>query len=365
MATTSKRKRKGWRGRMPKAFRPGSAPGTFGADPEASPTAIRMIAYGPDGLTEKEGIALEEALGHLGKWPVVWINVDGLGDVETIQALGETFGLHRLAVEDIIHVGQRAKTEPYDDHVFVVAPMLSMEDRLHVEQLSLFVGKGWVLTFQERRGDCFDPVRERIRHGRGKIRTAGTDYLAYALLDAVIDAGFPLAEKISEALDELEDDVLLKPEPSTVSRIQRIRSDLLGFRRSVWPLRDALGTLLRGESPVFEKETLIYLRDCHDHAVRILDLVETYREIASSLMDGYMSQLSHRMNEVMKVLTIIATIFIPLSFIAGVYGMNFDGEVSPWNMPELRWVWGYPFAVGLMLVVGLGMLAWFRKKGWL
>jgi magnesium transporter len=364
MATTQKKRRKGWRGRIPSGFRPGEAPGTLAVDPDATPTSIRLFAYGPEGFLEKEGVPLEEAVGQLGKWPVVWINVDGLGDTGSIRSLGESFGLHRLAVEDVVNVGQRAKAEPYDDHVFLVAPMLSFEDRLQAEQLSLFVGNGWVLTFQERRGDRFDPVRERIRHGRGKIRTVGADYLAYALLDAVIDGGFPVAERISEILDGLEEEVLVDPDPSTVGKIQRIRNDLLGFRRAAWPLRDVVATLLRGDSAVFDRETLVYLRDCHDHTMRVLDLVETYREVASGLMDGYMSQMSHRMNEVMKVLTIIATIFIPLSFIAGVYGMNFDSEVSRWNMPELHWVWGYPFALGMMLAAALGMLWWFRKKGW-
>lgn len=365
MATNTRKRRKSWRGRLPKGFRPGAAPGTIAADPEAVETAIRTFAYGADGFEEREGTSLGDALTLVGKSPVVWINVDGLGDTETIRILGESFGLHRLAVEDVVHVGQRAKCEPYDTHVFLVAPMLSMDERLQAEQLSLFVGDGWVLTFQERRGDCFDPVRERIRHGRGKIRSSGADYLAYALLDAVIDAAFPVTEKISDLLDGLEEEVLDDPRPSTVSRIQQTRNDLLGFRRAVWPVRDAVATLLRGEASYFRQDTLVYLRDCHDHTVRILDLVETYREVASGLMDGYMTQLSHRMNEVMKVLTVIATIFIPLSFIAGVYGMNFDAEVSAWNMPELRWRWGYLFALGLMAFSGLGMLTWFWRRGWL
>ncbi len=361
---TTKRKKKGWRGAL-KGVRPGAAPGHLAADPDAAPSAIRLVAYGPEGLLEKEGLTLAEALATVGKWPVVWVNVDGLQDVETIRALGESFGLHRLAVEDVVNVGQRAKVEPYEDHVFVVAPMPSFDDRIAFEQLSLFVGKGWVLTFQERRGDSFDPVRERIRHGRGKIRHSGADYLAYAILDAVVDAGFPIVEKIGDLLDALEEEVLTDPQRATVAKIQRVRNDLLGFRRAEWPVRDAFATLLRGESPVFEAETLVYLRDCHDHAVRILDLVETYREVGSGLMDTYLSGLSHRMNEVMKVLTIIATVFMPLSFVAGIYGMNFDGEVSRWNMPELRWPFGYLFALGLMGISTAAMLLWFRRKGWL
>lgn len=364
MATTTK-KRKGWRARRHRGIVPGVSPGALAIDPDANPTAIRLFAYGPEGVLEKDGIPLDDALAQVGKWPVVWINVDGLADAETIDELGEAFGLHRLAVEDVVHLGQRSKAEPYDDHVFVVVPMLSFEERLQAEQLSLFAGKGWVLTFQERRGDCFDPVRERIRHGRGRVRSAGSDYLAYAILDAVIDAGFPVAEKLSDMLEALEEEVVAAPDPSTVARIQQVRHELLGFRRAVWPLRDATATLLRGETPVFERETLVYLRDCHDHAVRILELVETYREIATSLMDTYVSQLSHRMNEVMKVLTVIATIFMPLTFIAGIYGMNFDGDASRWNMPELRWTFGYAFALSVMAVTGLGMLAWFRNKGWL
>ncbi len=344
---------------------PGTAPGTLHVDPDAPRPMIQVLAYGPDGVVEDTVEEPEDLGRYLGRWPVTWVNVDGLGDAATLERLGAVFGLHRLALEDVVHVHQRAKVEQYGDRVFIVARMVRRGEVLEGEQLSLFLGAHAVVTFQERPGDVFEAVRERIRHSGKKIRTAGADYLAYALLDAVVDGYFPVLEEFGERLEQLEERIFARPDETTVTALHQVRRELLDLRRSVWPQRDALNALMRDEVEPFAEETRLYLRDVYDHAVRVIDLVETYRESASSLMDVYLSSLSHRMNEVMKILTIIATIFIPLSFIAGVYGMNFDPEVSPWNMPELGWSFGYPLALAIMLAVACGLVWYFRRKRWL
>jgi magnesium transporter len=295
----------------------------------------------------------------LGKWPAVWVNVDGLGDTSVISQLGELFDVHRLALEDVVNVHQRAKVEPYDDHLFVIAHMIQAGEHLGTEQVSFFIGENYLLTFQERAGDCFDMVRQRIRAGRGRIRHAGASYLAYALLDALIDAYFPVLEVYGERIEALESELLTEPDAEMAGRIHAIKRDLLVLRRAIWPHREAIKTLLRDDSPFITDETRIYLRDCYDHVIQLLDLVETYRELASGLLDIYLSSLSNRMNEVMKVLTIFAAIFIPLTFIAGLYGMNFE------RMPELRWSWGYPMALMVMAALTVSLLVFFRRKGWI
>jgi magnesium transporter len=301
----------------------------------------------------------------LEKWPVTWVNVEGLGDVETLRELGELFGLHRLSLEDVVNVHQRAKVDEYPDHQFIVARMPDTGDSLGTEQVSFFLGERFLLTFQEKSGDCFDPIRDRIRGGQGRIRRSGPDYLAYALLDSVIDAYFPVLEKHGERLESIEDEILSDPDSRTISRIHQIKRDLLNLRRIMWPQRGAVNALIRGESGLVTQETRVHLRDCYDHTIQLMDLLESYRELGSALMDLYLSIASNRMNEVMKVLTVIATIFIPLTFIAGIYGMNFDNEASPWNMPELNWYFGYPFCMGIMAVVALALVYFFWRKKWL
>ncbi|MBN2489894.1 MAG: magnesium/cobalt transporter CorA [Planctomycetes bacterium] len=345
--------------------KPGSSPGTLHIDPAAPKPVLRVMAYGPDRLREQTLDSAHAVRALLGQEPVTWINVDGLGDAGVLQELAAIFGIHRLALEDVVHVYQRAKVEPYADHHFVIARMPHLDGRLATEQISFFVGRTFVLTFQEQEGDCFDLVRERVREQRGRLRSAGPDYLLYALLDAIIDAYFPVLEAYGERLDEMEDEVIAAPRHDAISRIQDVKRDLLALRRAVWPLREAVNTLVRDDSEHFHAETRIHLRDCYDHTVQVLDMVETYRELGSGLLEIHLSSLSHRMNEVMKVLTIIATIFIPLTFIAGVYGMNFNPASSPWNMPELSWYWGYPFFLVLMLVVAVVLLLMFRSKGWI
>ena len=345
--------------------RAGDVPGTLHVDPEAPPPKLTVLAYGPDGFDRKSLEDVQEVRGLSRTFPVTWVNVDGLGDAGTIKALGEIFSLHALALEDVASVPQRSKVEQYEGVLFIVTRMSFLTDQIETEQLSMFLGQGFVLTFQERSGDCLDPVRERIRKGAGRIRREGADYLAYAILDAVIDSYFPLLEKFGERLEALEDRVVAQPNASTVAAVHQAKRDLLGLRRAIWPQREMVNALLRDEMPLMGQQVHVYLRDCYDHVTQIIDMVETYREIASGLLDAYQSNISNRMNEIMKLLTIIATIFIPLSFVAGVWGMNFSTEKSSWNMPELNWAWGYPSALLLMALIAGGMLVFFRRKGWL
>ena len=345
---------------------PGTPPGTVIVDPEAAQPTIRVLAYGSDDVLEEKVSDPHRVRDFLDKQPVTWVDVEGLGDASTIHTLGEMFGVHRLALEDIVSLHQRPKVEQYGEQLFIVARAVYLGEQLDTEQINLFVGKNFVLTFQEGRpGDCLEAIRERIRKRGGRIRDAGRDYLAYALLDAIVDSYFPILEEYGERLETLEDEILLHPQVDTVARVHSIKRDLLTLRRAMWPQRETFNALLRGEASVMTAETRLYMRDCYDHSVQILDLLETYRELGSDLIDIYLSMVSNRTNEIMRVLTVISVIFIPLTFIAGVYGMNFDTEKSPWNMPELEWYWGYPSALLLMLLVTLGQLMFFRRRGWL
>jgi len=335
-------------------------------DPESPRPVVRVMAYGPDRFIEEEVRDVERLSALRGQWPAVWINVDGFGDVQFIARLGEMFHLHRLALEDAVNVRQRAKVDLYENHVFIVARMVGWNGQLGSEQVSLFLGDGCLISFQEGRpGDAFEPVRDRIRKGAGLIRRMGADYLAYSMLDAVIDGYFPVLEELGERLEQLEDEILARPQPRAVARLHAIKRDLLTLRRAAWPLREATNSLVRDENRFIGDETRVHLRDCYDHAVRIIDFVETDRELASDLMDLYLSSVNQRMTEVMKVLTIIATVFIPLTFISSIYGMNFDTARSRWNMPELEWYWGYPFALALMALTAGGLVIYFWHKGWI
>ncbi len=344
---------------------PGASPGTIVADPQAPRPVISLIAYGPEYLGERK-IEDPAAIGQfLGTCPVVWINVDGLGDAAVIKRLGEIFGIHRLALEDVVNTHQRAKVELYPGQIFIVGRMVEIGEHVETEQLGLFLGKNYVVTFQELAGDSFDPIRARIRQGGSKIRGAGPDYLAYALIDAFIDHYFPVLETYGERLETLEEEVVACPGSEVVTRIQEVKRDLLTLRRAIWPLREAVNSLVREPTSYVADETRIYLRDCYDHTVQIIDLLENYRDVASGLMEVYLSSMSNRLNEVMKILTMFTAFFIPLSLIAGIYGMNFNTGRSPANMPELNWYLGYPFALGLMLAVAMSMLLLFRRKGWI
>ncbi len=344
----------------------GASPGLVVADPNAPKPVIHVIAYGPDTVHEQAVTRPEELRALRGKWPVLWVDVNGLGDAAVLEALGTLFGLHKLALEDVINVHQRPKLERYADHAFLVARMPDLRDGAFcTEQLSVFFGPDFVLSFQEREGDCFDPIRRRLHEGKGRIRGAGPDYLVYTLLDALVDAFYPVAESCSDRLDALEDEILQHSRPDTVTAIHTIRRDLLTVRRSLWPLREVVAALGRDTDTFVTAETRIYLRDCYDHVVELIDLVENYRDIGAGLMEVYLSVVSNRMNEIMKVLTIIATIFIPLTFISSIYGMNFDTHVSRWNMPELGWEYGYPAVMLVMLATAVALLLYFRRRGWL
>jgi magnesium transporter len=341
----------------------GAAPGCVTAAADALPSQMRVIAYNEKGVIDRPISAVAEIPELLARWKVCWINVDGLASADIISALGELFDIHNLALEDVVHTHQRPKMEQYDGHVFITAHLI--DPGMEIDQFSMFLGKGYVLTFQERPGDCLDALRRRIREARGRVRDGAADYLAYCILDTIIDSYFPYLDDIGDRMEAVETEVLGKPGREVISTIHNLKHDLFTLRRAIAPLRDAVNALIRDTGPEITDTTRVFLRDCYDHTFQILDLVDTQREIAGGLLDIYLSSVSNRMNEVMKLLTIISTVFIPLTFIAGVYGMNFDHTASHWNMPELHWTWGYPAIMAVMLLIALGELGLFWKMGWL
>jgi magnesium transporter len=339
-------------------------PGTLVSPPGSHETSVAVIAYGPDRITEEVVTDLSR-LKELGtQYPVVWVNMVGLASVATLQGMGDILGLHRLGLEDVLNVPQRPKLDDFGDHQFIVARMPLATSHLETEQLSLFLGKSFVFTVQEKPGDCFDPIRKRILEGRPRFRNGGPDYLVYAILDALVDSYFPLLDHVGGTLDNLEEQIFANPDQKHLEHLHALKRDLIALRRYLWPLRELNALLIRPDQDFFSEHTKLYMRDCYDHSVHALDLVDSHRDLATGLMEFHLAMLSQRMNEVMKVLTIIATLFIPLSFIAGLYGMNFNPEVSRWNMPELSWTFGYPAALGVMILCGGLMLLFFWKKGW-
>ncbi len=333
--------------------------------PGAAATTYSVMAYGPDGLVEKKLPSLNEVIRLQEAYPVVWLDVAGFADMALIKKIGERFGIHHLVQEDIVRTHQRAKLEDYPDALFIVARMAPILDQEDTEQLSMYLTGNCLITFQEFPGDDLDGVRKRIQTKRGRIRSEGPDYLTYAIIDAVLDAYFPLVDSYGEAIEKLEDTLVFLTDRNMLGEIYGIRRKLLELRRSLWPHRELLGNLYRGESPLIKPETLIFFRDCYDHTVQLNDLMENYRELSSNLMEVYLSSVSNRLNEVMKVLTIISAIFIPLTFVAGVYGMNFRPESSPWNMPELLSYYGYPICILVMLLIAIAQIYFFWRKGWL
>ena len=343
----------------------GAPPGSLRVDPEAPKPEIRVLCYSETDFAEHCVASVDGLDPLLAPWPKRWIDVDGLGDETIIREIGARFGIHPLALEDTVHVHQRAKTEDYGDYVYFVSRMVTqVEGRFGIEQVSIFIFADTVLTFQERPGDCLEPVRERLRAGRGTIRKHPADYLAYAIIDALIDGYFPVLEGVGDTLEDLETEILLEPTEALVQQVHAVKRELLTLRRSIWPIREAVNALMREELKVITPDTRVFLRDCYDHSIQLVDLVENYRELSSGLMDLYLTGVSNRMNEVMKVLTLIATIFMPLSFIVGLYGMNFDTS-SPWNMPELSWKYGYEFAWLIMLLTAGALGVYFRRKQWI
>ncbi len=343
----------------------GAVPGTVKTAPEADAPLISVMRYTPEEVDEHVNVSVEELATLSRSAGILWVNVDGLGDARTIRRIGDLFGLHTLALEDVVNVHQRAKVEEFPQHLFIVARMVSIQTRLETEQVSLFLGSRFVVTFQQSVGDCLDPVRERLRKNRGSVRQKGADYLAYALLDAIIDGYFPVMEHYGERLDQIEHDIEAVQDQHSITELHMVRGDLLNLRRTLWPHREVVNVLLRDEHPLINRETRLFLRDVGDHTIQLVDVAEIYRETCSDLREFHYAQIGQRTNEVMRVLTIIATIFMPLSFIVGLYGMNFDTRVSRWNMPELEWVYGYPFALSIMAAVTLGMLVFFWRRGWI
>lgn len=359
------RKAKRRKSRFHKRAAPGATPGTIVPSPDALKPVLDVIQFGPESYVEERITDLDSLAGRLSPETVTWVNVTGLGDAATIEKLGQIFSLHPLAMEDVVNVHQRPKVEDYTNHLFIVIRMLEFDDGLNNEQMSLFLGKDFVLTFQESPGDCLEPVRERLRKKIGRIRASGPDYLVYALLDAVVDAYFPIIEKYGDRIESLDDEIAEGVEMETFQQIHSTRNDLLLLHKIAWKMRDAVSSLVRDDSPFIAEDVHVFFRDCYDHTIQIIDVVGTYRELSSDLREFYLTQVANRTNDIMKFLTIIATIFIPLGFIAGLYGMNFNPKTSGWNMPELNWKYGYPFSLGLMFVVTLGLLVFFWRRGWL
>ncbi|MEO8202058.1 MAG: magnesium/cobalt transporter CorA [Gemmatimonadota bacterium] len=339
----------------------GSMPGTLVTEPNAQKPLIFVMCYTTEGVQEGEVTDPEQLRQYTDNDAVTWVDVQGLGDETVLRQIAEIFDIHPLALEDAVNVPQRPKSESYEEQHLFIARMTRVVDqvRIETEQVSFFVGKRYVLTIQERSGDVFDPVRKRVRVGKGPIRRMGPDYLAYALIDTIIDAYYPLIELIGDQLAELEEAILTRPTPRGLRQIHATRRELLGVRRAVWPQREAVSALIRDETPIITQAVRIYLRDTMDHAAQIAELLEGYREITNSLMDIYLSSTGQRTNEVMKVLTIMASIFIPLTFLAGVYGMNFQ------YLPGLGWHNAWLGILVVMIATGVGMLLFFRSKGWI
>ena len=342
----------------------GLSPGTlmYVGDEKSGKPRVTVIDYDATGFLEKEVGSVEECFPFKETATVTWINVDGVHDASVIEKLGAHFDIHPLVLEDIMTTTQRPKTEDLGTALYVVLRMIEYDEEraaTTADQLSLVLGPNYVLTFQETPGDCLDSVRARIRGGKGRIRRLGPDYLAYAVTDAVVDNYFSVLEKLGVRIDDLEEQLIAEPRRELLGEIHGLKREMIELRKSVWPLREVVSGLERSESPLIQESTGVFLRDLYDHAIQVIDTVESFREMLSSMVETYLSSLSNRMNEIMKVLTIISTIFIPITFLVGLYGMNFV------HMPEIGWRWGYAFVWALILGSVGTMFAFFRKKRWL
>jgi magnesium transporter len=321
---------------------------------------IELIDFTKADLKERTLRNVEESFPFRDSVSVSWLNIRGLGDPSIIKKIGDHYGIHPLVQEDILSTNQRPKIEIFDDYVYIVLKMLDYDERgLDVEQVSIILGQRFVISFQEKDGDVFEQVRTRIRNGRGNIRKGGNDYLTYALIDAIVDNYFVVLERIGDRISEIEEKLLEPPTPQIVHTIQELKRELLVLRRSVWPLREVLTRFNSNESKLIKKQTEVFVRDVYDHTIEVIDTVEIFRDVVSGMFEIYLSSLSNRMNQIMKVLTVISTIFIPLTFLAGVYGTNFR------NLPELEWTYGYFIMWGVMVVIALGMLFYFKRKKWI
>ncbi len=347
---------------------PGTAPGTLisheGADREQ--LNIHLIDYKTDDYIETELRAADECLPYLSKDSVTWLHLEGPMRAETIKNIGNIFELHPLTLEDVLNKGQRPKVEDYDNLMFIIMSVpVEVNGKIEIEQLSIFLADNYIISFHDGSSDPFDPLRKRLRKKNSRIRQLNTDYLLYCILDLVIDLGYPVLEGIGEKIENIEEELLgSTAKRATLADIHHLRRQLLQLRRNLWPQREVINVLLRDENTLIDEGTSVYLRDCYDHSIQILDLIENYRDMAASLLDIYLSSTSYRLNEIMRVLTVIATIFIPLTFIVGVYGMNFEHPDSPWAMPELHWYYGYPLTWGIMIAVVLAMVIYFKRRDW-
>lgn len=347
-----------------KQLKVGLAPGTLVhvGEKKAERIVISLWAYNSEELIEKELQTVEECLAFKDKPGMnLWVNVDGLDRIEVIEKLGSYFKIHPLTLEDVLNTGQRPKMEDYESYIYTVLKMILLDEEreeIIIDQVSIILGPNYILSFQEREGDVFDPLRERLKNPASRLRKNGVDHLAYSLIDAIVDNYFLILEHFGEEIEDLEDKLIVNPMPETMRMIQKHKRDMIILRRSVWPLRELINSLQRVESGLIKGTTQIYLRDIYDHTIQVIDSIEAFRDILSSMVDVYLSSLSNRMNDIMKVLTIIATIFIPLTFVAGVYGMNFD------YMPELRWHLGYPVVMLSMALIGISMFLYFKKRRW-
>ncbi len=343
----------------------GHAPGTLVTSKKVDrqPLKLTLFEYGSQmSVVERQVQSVSECFPFDPQTPVTWLNVDGSQQVEVLEDIGNRLDIHPLTLEDILDTSQRPKMEDFDKYLFIELNMLSWDENqplIESQQVSLILGENYVVTFQEHEKGVFDPVRKRIREGKSRLTRQRGDYLAYSLIDAIVDHYFIVLENLGEQIEFLEEELVTDPDPGTLQSIHELKRELIFLRKSVWPLREVIGALERGESALFQESTLIYLRDVYDHTIQIIDTVETFRDMVSGMLDIYLSSVSNRMNEVMKVLTIIATVFIPLSFLVGLYGMNFN------YMPELQWKWGYFGVWGVIILVVVGMLTYFRRKKWL
>jgi magnesium transporter len=342
----------------------GLPPGTpvYVGEERKEKVRITLMNYDKDKIEEKEFANVDECCEYAGRSEVTWINVDGIHDIETIEKLGKAFGVHPLVLEDIAHTDQRPKMEDYKEYLYIVLRMFHMDQEngtISSEQVSIILGTDHIISFQEHRGDVFDMIRNRIRQGKGRIRSLGDDYLAYTIIDSIVDQYFVILERLGEIIESNEDDLVKEPTPKTLAQLYDLKKEMIILRKSIWPLREVISKLERGDSELITKDTTKYLRDIYDHTIQAIDTIETYRDMLSGMLDLYLSSASNKMNEVMKVLTIIATIFIPLTFITGVYGMNFQ------YMPELAISWTYPLVWVVMIVMVMGMLIYFRRRNWI
>jgi magnesium transporter len=353
------------RGIKKRSKKAGLPPGTLVhiGEKKTEKTRITIVDYDETQFEEKEAKTIEECFPFKDTPTTTWINIEGVHDVDIIQKIGEHFDLHPLLLEDIANTEQRPKMEDYGNYIFIVLKMLSHDEKaneIKAEQVSIIFGSNFLISFQEGiKGDVFNPVRERIRDGKGRIRKMKSDYLAYSLVDAIVDSYFLILEKLGEKIEDIEEELVTNPASETLRAIHHLKREMIFLRKSVWPLRELISCLERGESSLIQESTGIYLRDVYDHTIQIIDTIETFRDMLSGMLDIYLSSVSNRMNQVMKVLTIIATIFIPLTFIVGIYGMNFE------YMPELKWRWGYFAVLFVMVIIGIGMVIHFGRKKWL